>query len=336
MVISDSNSITIINNTCNYNEGIGIFLSASDRCIFINNTFESNILSGLGIGYSESAIVSNNRFTNCGISISSSKLSGWNTHNIDSTNLVNNRSIYYLKNTKGSTIQSDFSQIILANCTSIIINDQNLSNVSYGISLGFSNYNRIFNNTCNSNNYGIFLSYSDSNSINDNICLNNNYGLTISYSNSNFISNNTFNRNNGVGITIRYSNRNHFFNNSCNYNIWRGMTVDGSEQNIFQQNNFSNNKQGIRIDSDNNKFYENTISFNSEICVSLANFRNNIFYYNNLISNTIQVSQGQINLWSYYGHGNYWLDYEGDDNGEFGIQGTHFLMWFQMAGNYQL
>ena len=92
------------------------------------------------------------------ILINGTHLYNWNSHTIIN-NTLNNKSIYYWKNKTNDIMPSGASQIILANCTGITIQNQNINNCSIGILLGFSSYSTIKNNTISNNSeYGIYLS----------------------------------------------------------------------------------------------------------------------------------------------------------------------------------
>ena len=123
-----SDNDTLINNTI-FNTKWGIVLSGSDNNL-INNTIINN--TG-GISLSGSAdILINNNLTNASILVEGD-VSNANSHIIDTTNIVNGRPIFYLKNIIDSTVPNGAGQIVLANGTNITIQNQTISNVLYGI-----------------------------------------------------------------------------------------------------------------------------------------------------------------------------------------------------------
>ena len=77
-----------------------------------------------------------------GIFIWGDMLEHWNTHIIDTTNTVNGKPVHYWKNQNGGTIPPGAGQIVLANSTNVVIENQNVSDCSIGIELGFSSNNR--------------------------------------------------------------------------------------------------------------------------------------------------------------------------------------------------
>jgi len=127
-----------------------------------------------------------------GISISGSSLEHWNSHTMETTNTVNGKPVYYYRNATGFTVPSGAGQVILANCTRILVENQNCSNGSVGIVLGHSSYITLRNNTCeNNNNNGIYLRDSNNCTITNNTCKNNEYGIYLRYSRDCTLENNT-------------------------------------------------------------------------------------------------------------------------------------------------
>jgi parallel beta-helix repeat protein len=79
------------------------------------------------------------------------------THEIDESNTVNGKPVYYWKDREGGKIPNGAGQVILVNCTNVIVENQNLNNASIGIQLAFSSSITIKNNICSNNRYGIPL-----------------------------------------------------------------------------------------------------------------------------------------------------------------------------------
>ncbi len=76
-------------------------------------------------------------------------------------NTVNGKLLIYWQNMTGSTVPSDAGQIIIVNCTDVIVTGQNLSNISTGLLVVYSSNIVIQNNTISDNEkYGILLRYS--------------------------------------------------------------------------------------------------------------------------------------------------------------------------------
>jgi parallel beta-helix repeat protein len=171
--------------------GIQIINSYSTEVF--NNTFR---MCGYGfwLRYSLYNYIHNNTMEECGIIFQAWLLKYWNHYVIDTSNTINNRPVYYWKNKTQGVIPSDAGQIILANCTNIIINDQNSS---CGIILAYSSYCTIKNATCGFNFwYNVYFYRSNNNSISNLICFDDyywdpwDYSLSVCY--LEYSPNNTF------------------------------------------------------------------------------------------------------------------------------------------------
>ena len=168
IILSSSSSNIIANNTVSSNNPYGIFLSSSERNTIINNTASnnqygifldsssnntitnntaSNNTYGILLQSSSSNTIINNEMVDTGIYILSDLLKHWNTHIIDTTNTVNGKPVQYWKNRIGGIVPQGAGQVILANSTNVVVENQNVSDGSVGIRLAFSNGNIITNNT---------------------------------------------------------------------------------------------------------------------------------------------------------------------------------------------
>jgi parallel beta-helix repeat protein len=88
------------------------------------------------------------------------------TNEIDTSNLVNGKPVYYWKDVDGGRVPDGAGQVILVNSKNVIVENQNINNASVGIAVVFSSYITIKNNTCSNNKvYGVFLLDSNSNRI---------------------------------------------------------------------------------------------------------------------------------------------------------------------------
>ena len=83
----------------------------------------------------------------------------WTTMDMDTSNTVNGKPIYYLKNQTSGTVPSGGGQVFLANCTNVTVQDYNLNDCTEEITLGYSSYCTVRNNTVSSNSwgYGVYL-----------------------------------------------------------------------------------------------------------------------------------------------------------------------------------
>ncbi|UCE39312.1 MAG: right-handed parallel beta-helix repeat-containing protein [Thermoplasmata archaeon] len=264
----------IINNNASSNGDIGISLYNSNHVKIMNNTAYMNDDHGIRILYSGWDNIINNTMVNCGIFIAGTILDDWNTHNIDTSNTVNGKPVYYWKNLTSGKIPASAGEVILANCSNVIIENQELTNSSIGINLGFSSNNTITENNVSSHSrYGIYLKNSNDNDIK---------------------GNNVFNYNMD-SIYLYDSNRNDILCNEVSYNI-EGIRCSLSNENNIINNIISNNEEGIVLSSS----IDNNIYYNSFLINTIQAIDNN--------GNENKWDNG------YPFGGNYWSNYSGVDN----------------------
>jgi parallel beta-helix repeat protein len=196
--LSESNINHVQNNTGSYNED-GIRIGASSGNTVANNSFSFAELHGILLSSSFNSTITNNALVKDGIYIEGSLLNHWNSHEIDDANTVNGKPVYYWKNLTGGAIPSGAGQIILANCTQVTVEGQDVSNGTVGIEMGFSHLNMLADNTASFNlRRGIDLYTSHNNTIDgsrvssngeEGIKLVSSHGTTVSNS---IISDNTY------------------------------------------------------------------------------------------------------------------------------------------------
>jgi parallel beta-helix repeat protein len=149
---------------------------------------------------------------------------------------------------------------------------------------------------------GMQIESSSSSNISDNIILNNYNGISLFNSYKTVICDNEILRNN------------------------YGISLYSSFNNLVKNNIISSNEYGIGLYlSQRNVFSANTL-FNSVYGIDIALSSNNVIYHNNF-DNIIQVlSIESMNVWSYGGEGNYWINYSGQDLDEDGIGDVPYVI----------
>ena len=142
----------------------GVHVLFSDSNTIINNTVQDDWI-GIELAYSMHNTLNGNTMTGDGVRIYGDSREHWNTHLIDASNTVNGKPVRYWKNATGGSVPTDAGQVILANCTSVSVQNQNIDGGDAAILLGFSSSNSIIDNNISASKYGIFLDYSDSNRV---------------------------------------------------------------------------------------------------------------------------------------------------------------------------
>jgi len=285
--LSESSFNTLTGNTCSRNAEYGIFLWSSSN----DNELESNVCSGNGDGISSSSSRNNTLSQNVcqdnldGISLHSSEnttltgnimrkngvfISGdgieyWSTHTIDSSNTVNGKPLLFLANQTGSSVPAGAGQVILANCSGVLVSDQECDNGTVGILLGYSSAVNLTTISCRYNfRYGIYLFSCENISFSDISCEENReYGIYL-HSTGNCSLEDISCSLNYYGLSLRQSNDNSVMNSTLSKNNGDGILLKDSANNTFSNNSITNNKIGIRLlaPSKDNVAYENAIHDN--------------------------------------------------------------------------
>lgn len=222
---SDNNNI--INNNINFNKGTGIYIYYS-----VGNTIENNIINSNQWGVT--LITSNGNILKKNIILNSKDYNFWISgfddsdfnNNIDTTNIINGKPIYYIKDVDGVIYNNTNASVFYCiRCNNVTIKNLILSQNINGLFLWKTTNSKIENIISFNNESGIKLEYSSNNIIiNNNLNSNKLYGIFMhKYSNNNIIANNiiSFNKGYGIYFYIRNSNNNiynnNFINNSSDY-----------------------------------------------------------------------------------------------------------------------
>jgi parallel beta-helix repeat protein len=299
-----SNYIGILSERANYNSFINNNISSSYESLsilisngnyFENNSIYSSFYPSIEIFASNRNIMVNNSIIKCGLYINGDSLEHWCTNEINTSNTLNGRPIYYWNNRTDEFIPAGAGQITLVNCTDIMIENQSFNNTFESISLFFSSWITISNNTFDG--VHIFFKNSDNNSIINNTFFNNiskgeTTGLDFTSSNNNTIINNTITNNridkrdaigldftsssnnlianntiinNRYGIYFRKSNHNHIHNNNISSNSFRGVVLDSSSHNTIQNNQISYHfEHGIKLAGSSNNTIVNNMIYDNQ------------------------------------------------------------------------
>ena len=190
-VLAASN-LTIENSIVTNNHG-GVLLDASYGNTLINNTIADNIYEGLLLFQSSGNIMKNNTISrnlyNFGI------LDSGFDNDIDESNSINEKPVYYIVNQTGLTINTttypEIGYLALINCSDVTVENLKLTNNYNGLLLAQTNSTHLTNNTFKGNIVGISI-YSSANSTLDSNSIGDNWrGITLTDS-----AFNTFKHNN--------------------------------------------------------------------------------------------------------------------------------------------
>jgi parallel beta-helix repeat protein len=160
---------TISNNTATNNE-YGVYLDRVE-----NTTLAENIMSG-------------NRYN---IRLDGDTLSHF-YQNIATSNLVENRPIYYLRDEQDQRIPADAGFVGLVNCTNITVEDLTLEKNGAGVVVAGTRNSRLEHVTTSGNDCGIYFWGASNNTVITNTVTANTDGICLRNSSSNTIYNNLF------------------------------------------------------------------------------------------------------------------------------------------------
>ena len=317
-----SNDNTISNNMITNNYiGIGLWLSAENNAIS-NNAISNGTVGGVGLylDHSSSNTIGNNTVTNNDYGIELYR-SGDNTlrnnnmtdnsynfgvyggslsnfiQDIDASNMVDGKPIYYWVNQHDKSISGDAGYIGVINSTNIIVKELTLTKNGQGVLFAYTANSTIKNMSTTNNTYGVMLQNSDENSIIANNVRNNFDGIYLRSSDSNTIQSNTA-TNNFDGIYLRSSDSNTIQSNTATNNF-DGIYLLGSRNNVVSNNTSLKNDFGISLQygSDDNIIRGNKAS-GGAVGIYLTESRGNIISENTASDNIVFFGFGICLEWS--------------------------------------
>jgi len=183
------------------------------------------------------------------------------TQNIDTSNLVNGKPVYYWVDQKDKCVPDDAGFVGIVNSKNITVRDLTLTNSSVGILFAYTDNSRIVNVTASDNHCGICIVSSSNNNITSNTASGNSYeGIYLWYSSNNSITDNDASNNNDYGIYLyHHSSNNILAGNTASNNGWYGICLQySSNNNIIHHNNLLNNTNNNAYDYDTNRWNTTT------------------------------------------------------------------------------
>jgi parallel beta-helix repeat protein len=333
--LENSSKVTI--DSCSVADGsYGIYLKESKNNIILGNRLSS--FYSIYLDHSGSNTLKNNQIKPHGLNfmVTGDLLADYINY-VDSSNLIDGKSIIYWVSRQNTAVPSNSSCVVLVNCKSIVVQNQQISNTQ-GILIAWTTNSTVTSNRLYENFAGIQVLHSSCIMVNGNQ-ITENTGLVsggdgINLVDSQFVTvvNNQAKGNWNGGITCNNSSKNQIIGNAIDGNKRNGINLMGSSDfNLIAQNHLfnhtTNSRGAIYIeDSRNNNFVSNNLTDNGCWAIQLkGNQGNNTFYGNNFIHNSyrntrnipgaIQISTpgtANANFWDNGSFGNYWSDYDGD------------------------
>jgi len=189
----------------------GIWLStSSDNNKVLGNIIRTNVYGIRLDDYSNNMLRNNDfRDNECNFGVYGSLLPEF-IQDIDESNTVNGKPIYYWVNRQDVTVPLDAGYVALVNCSGITVKNLNL----------------------NSNGQGLLLANTAESSISQNNITNNIHGIYLCGSSNNTVTLNNITKNAANGIYLYYSQNNRFFHNNLISNTNQVYDV-GASSNIW-------------------------------------------------------------------------------------------------------
>jgi len=329
---------TILENNISNNEW-GIYQDYSKNNTIYGNKITNND-KGIRISISPNNVLRDNQIDNNRYNFG---LSGVNfvdfVNDIDTSNTVDGKPIYYWVNEKDKTVPLDAGHVTLVNCTGITVKNLTLTNNGEGILLAFTENSTITQNTITNNGLGIFFYGSSRNNISANyIAHNEGNGISIRGGGNNLFGNTIIN-NGANGVLLYFSNYNTIRGNNITENNC-GIDIYGSYYNSMSGNSVTNNSMaGLWFfGSHYNYLLGNNITDNEESMHFEMQCLGNTIYHNNFVNNELQffADIDSVNFWDNGTVGNYWSDYKGTDWDGDGIGDTPYIINKDNRDNYPM
>jgi len=222
-----SGNNVVSNNSVSNNKERGIYQIESNNNVFSGNTISNNAY-GISIWYSAGNTLRNNKMNGNRYSFDISAFAlGQYTQDIDSSNTVNGKPMYYWINQANKQVPPGAGYVAVINSKNITLRDQTLTNNGQGVLFAYTTNSTIMNVNASHNSVGIcivdeqvwdeekqrFLSPSGNNVINSSILANNYWsGIEFTFSSDNIFTGNTV-INNYYGVSCAFCNNTLYHNN---------------------------------------------------------------------------------------------------------------------------
>ncbi|GEM_PF-793360 len=227
---------SILNNTLRENR-FGILFMGSKNNELKGNEVSSSDSIGIKLDASLDNILRDNRMQNNNYNFAAS-----GRNDIDISNLVNSRSVYYLVGLYNLVLDASSAAGVVCciNCRNMTFKDLDLNGNLNGIFLLNTSQSTIKNCSITGSECGIKLESSVKNALLNNTAFNNTLGISLVNSTNDLISGNSLQENNQAGLNLELSREDNIRGNLFSKNM-QGMIIKESDNNLIKGNNLSDN-----------------------------------------------------------------------------------------------
>jgi len=228
----------------------GLSLVTSANNIFTGNIIRDASIFGIYFLSSNYNVLDSNAMINCSIMVYGYDAVEYR-NDVDVTNTVNGKPMYYLCSRKGMTIPDDAGEVILVDSEQCVIEALHLDKGTIGVLLAYSSNNVIRGNIIkNQSMIAIDLGSADNNNniIHSNIIQGNGYGIDLEYSKGNIIRKNRI-LSNGCGIFLGDTLTTIICRNTISRNNYGIRAIKSNDSRIFLNNIYRDYVYGLSAEA---------------------------------------------------------------------------------------
>lgn len=286
--LKDSSGIEIRNNNISGNGLYGVRIQNSQNNVMSDNlvsVHENGVtLDVAGNNTLTKNMIESNRYN---FGVHGTKLYDF-LQNIDLSNKVNDKTIYYIANKKDVVINSSSNAgyVALVNSSDIHVKGLDLESNREGLLLTYSHKCKMEECNVTGNLHGVFFYHSQNSKLESCAIVGNHDGISLISSPGSLISDSLVVNNEDFGIEVENSHNTALLNNNVTANGGDGFSVYGSLNNTFSGNIVSANGAGVQLRySDLAKVEDNLIANNIWDGVYMVASNDCVVQRNNVSSN---------------------------------------------------
>lgn len=311
----------VIRNLTIQNGAYGIRIEGARNLTLVGNNVYNTQWFGVELDCSGSSTLRDNRFVGNRYNFGVDGTSLFDFMNdIDVSNTVNGKPVYYLMN------QRDFT-----------INSSTFEKIGYLALINSTNI-RVENLTLTDNQNGLLFAYATNATVTRLVTKGNWNGIYVKYSSNVSVFRNEANDNYDYGIKFFDSNSSVVYDNNANDNVWAGIGLFRSNNLTITRNNASNSIYCLHLVYSNGSRISgnNAIPREDGYSIALYYSNDNLIYQNNFVNGLLYTPVKSKNMLDNGYDGNHWRSYDGIDSDQDGIGDTAYILGEDNQDNHPL